>query len=149
MSYKKLRLTVEPLSFDHFSEVDAIDLQKEDVGFMKDVFEKSGMPEHQGCARDRQGNIVLLFGLYQISHKVYEVWTIFTKHWKPIFYPSSRAWIDRYLGLLDYVRVQHIIYADRPWTCKIIEYMGFERETLVPLKKMINGKDCHIYARFK
>lgn len=105
------------------------------------------MPAHQAIALNAENKPVLMFGFYEVSPKVFEVWTIFGKNWSPRLYPSSVDWLDGYLCLLDFDRVQHILLANRTWMKRVLEYMGFEQEAY--LKKYVSGNDCYIYARFK
>ena len=146
MLSKTSRLTVSPLEISDFDDFDPIELQETDLPEMKALFTEH-MPPHQAMARNLSGEPVLMFGFYEIGPKVYEMWTVFSKNWSPILYPSSAEWLNKYFDLLDFDRVQHVLLADRIWMQRVLEYLGFEQEAY--LKKYVSGQDCFIYARFK
>lgn len=146
MSFKTSRLTVSPLQLSDFDNFDPIELQAADLPDMLSMF-TNYMPPHQGMARNSEGEPVLMFGFYEISPKVFEMWTVFSKNWSPVLYPSSAEWMNKYCELLEFDRLQHVLLADRIWMQRVLEYLGFEQEAY--LKKYVSGQDCFIYARFK
>lgn len=123
-------------------------MQEQDTVETLALFKQVGVPEHQAVLTYLD-TPVLLCGFHKVWPRVYEAWTIFGKHWSIDMYPAAFQWTNEYLNLLEFDRVQHILEADREWMHKILIKLGFEKETDAPLKKFINGKDCHIYARFK
>lgn len=141
---------VRPLTSDDFIGFEPIDVQKEDFLLTKAAFDTAPqMPPHQACACDKDGNPVLLFGFIEAWPGVYESWTIFGKKWKPVMYGSAKQWLSNYLQLLDFDRVQHTISEDMPWMHRVIQYLGFQCETDVPLRKYRDGKDCYMYSVIK
>lgn len=106
-------------------------------------------PDHQACACNSNGEPVLLFGFLEMWPRVYEAWTIFGEKWSPMLYPEAREWLSTYCKHLDFDRIQHTISEDRPWMHRVIQYLGFQCETDVPLRKYLDGKDAYMYAIIK
>lgn len=88
-------------------------------------------------------NPVLLIGMREKWHKVYDTFTIYSASWKPVYFKSFVKIAKDYFSNIDYDRIEHLISCDRPWTDKTARFFGFKYNTT--FKKYINGKDYKLY----
>lgn len=147
MLYKNSRLTVRPLEANDFEEIDIIDLQRNDLGNMRNIVLGDGVLPHQATGLNNNGDIVLMSGFVELWPKVFDVWTLFSNKWNPRLYKGATQWFDNYCNLLEFDRLQHILVSDRPWMKPVLQRFGFYEEGL--MRKYANGQDCYSYARIK
>lgn len=75
----------------------------------------------------KKGEPVLLIGLNEFAPKNFEVYTIFSKNWKPVYYKDVINFTRQYVEKLDYDRIIHHVHEDRPWTIRMAEVLGLNK----------------------
>lgn len=138
-------LTFEKLEPGHFNNFDPIDIQDQETKTTIDFVRDNDIGPHN-VAVIADGKVVLIVGIFEIWDKVFSSYTLFSKHWKPIYYKYISAFFLSYLKYLDYDRIQHMVSCDRDWTHKMARFFGFKLETPMPMKKYMYGKDYYMYA---
>jgi len=137
-------LTLRPTSEDDFELFNVIDLQRDEYSlFVTDHFDDR-LPHMFTfyCG----SNPVLLIGIKEMWPMVFDSYTIFSKHWKPIHFRSVLSISKKYLKFIEYDRIQHLVDEERPWTHKMARFLGMECETPNGLKKYVGGETRYMYV---
>ncbi len=119
-----LRLMVKPLNYWNLSKFKPHNIQKDCFESTKKIF-KNGFPDHQGILYDGRKSI-LIFGLIDMGGGQYYCWTVFGENFKKFHLRFVINYTNRYLNMLQYKSIHHIIRKDMPWTKKMMSMAGFE-----------------------
>lgn len=138
-------LTIERLKLAHFDVFEPIDIQALETQNTIEFIKQTDIGIHNAAVFDN-GKIVLIFGLFELWQGVFSSYTLFSKHWKPMYYRTVTRFFREYIKELDFDRIQHMVSCDRKWTHKMAKLFGFKNETPEPLKKYMYGKDYYMYA---
>jgi hypothetical protein len=99
-------------------------LQIEDMQTTLDFVYGKDLP-HQFCFYDEDGP-VLLVGMLEIYHNIYDTYTVFSDNWKALYFKPVTRFFKGYIKNINYDMIFHVVSNDRPWTHKMIKLFGFK-----------------------
>lgn len=138
-------LTIDKIKNEHLIAFIPLDGQEEEFETLFEIYYNSNEP-HGFCFL-KDGIPVLLIGLKQKWHRVFDTFTVFSKSWKPVYYKTVVKESNSYFRKLDCDRIEHLIRCDRPWTDKMAKLFGFKYNTT--FHKYCNGQDFKLYEVVK
>jgi len=137
-------LTLRKVYKSDFDNFEPIDMQAiEFLNYFAINFEED---QPHNFAFECDGEIVLLISLREMWPGVYDSFTIFSKHWRPVFYKSVSRAAKNYLKNINYDRIQHLVSCERPWTHKMAKMFGMKCETPDGMDKYVSGEKRYMYA---
>jgi hypothetical protein len=114
----------EPLDTQTLKSFNPVPFQAWAMEDMIAMFE-DGFPDHQAAMFD--GNeCVLIMGLIEHEDGIYWTWTIFGAGFRLMHYKHFTLFWKKYLNILFYKQISHIIDKEKPWTRHMVKMLGFE-----------------------
>lgn len=138
-------LTSRVITDDDLTSFIPMDGQEDDFLNICDIFYQK--PKGESLVVLDKEIPVLLIGMRERWHKVYDTFTIYSNSWKPIYFREFVKLAKDYFEKIDYDRIEHLISCDKPWTDKTAKFFGFTYNTT--LLKYINSKDYKLYEIVK
>jgi len=137
-------LTLRAINNSDFETFSPIDIQSKEF---LDFFAGFYKPEDpHNFAVVFNGNIVLLIGMREMWPGVFDTYTLFSKHWKPVYFKTISRLVKKYIAEMKYDRIQHLVSCNRSWTHKMVKLFGFKNETPDGMDKYIGGEKRYMYA---
>ncbi len=121
---RKSLLTVKPLNAWNLSKFSPHSIQTDEKKETQKIF-RHGFPAHQAMFYDGRKSI-LACGLIDIGDSQYYLWTLFgcRMSYKHVIYIFN--YLNKYLRLLNYKSIHHIIRRDYPNSRRMMKLLGFQ-----------------------
>lgn len=117
-------MKVKVPNFEDFLSFEPIDLQ---VGEIANFFAIHPEIEHSAVILNDDDVPVLIIALREISDGIFESYTIFSKHWKTVYYKYVYRFVRVYLEGLDYESIIHYVQEERPWTKRMARFFKMKK----------------------